>query len=55
MAGLLLELERDVLGDVAEPGALVEPLDETTPATPGAGVVVQPGHRLHPRGGVLEQ
>ena len=28
VAGLLLQLQRDVLGDVTEPGALAQPLDE---------------------------
>ena len=41
-----LQLEGDVLSDVAEPGALVEALDEAAAAAAGAGVVVEPGHGL---------
>ena len=42
----LLQRERDVLGDVTEPGALVEPLDEAAAAAAGAGVLAQPGQHL---------
>ncbi len=42
----LLQGEGDVLGDVAEPGALVEPLDEPAAAPAGAGVLAQPGQHL---------
>ena len=42
----LLQRQGDVLGDVTEPGALVEPLDEAAPAAAGAGVLAQAGQRL---------
>jgi hypothetical protein len=45
MAGLLLELQGDVLGDVAEPGALAQPLDEAALASARAGVLGQPGQQ----------
>ena len=42
----LLERQRDVLGDVAQPGALVEPLDEAAAASARARVLAQAGqHR----------
>ncbi len=45
----LLERQRHVLGHVAEPGALVEPLDEAAAAAAGAGVLAQA--RAVPAGG----
>ena len=42
----LLQRQRHVLGDVAEPGALVEPLHEAASTTAGAGVLAQAGQRL---------
>ena len=49
VAGLLLQLQRDVLGDVAEPGALLEPLEEAAAVAARAGV---PGQtRAAPRPG----
>ena len=42
----LLERQGGVLGDVAEPGALVEPLDEAAALAAGAGVLAQPGQHL---------
>ena len=46
VADLLLQRERDVLGDVPEPGALVEPLDEAAAAAARAGVLPQAGQQL---------
>ena len=46
MADLLLELQRDVLGDVAEPGALAQPLDEAALVAARAGVLGQAGQQL---------
>ena len=46
VAGQGLQLQRDVLGDVAEPGALVEPLDEAAAAPERAGVALEPGDEL---------
>ena len=46
VADHLLERQRAVLGDVAEPGALVEPLDEAAAAAARAGVLAQPGQHL---------
>ena len=43
VAGLLLELQRDVLGDVAQPGALVQPLDETAAAAAASSGAVSRG------------
>ena len=40
-AGEVLELEGDVLGDVAGPGAFLEPRDEAAAAAEGAGVVLE--------------
>ena len=42
----LLQCQRGVLGDVTEPGALVQPLDEAAAAATGAGVLAQAGQRL---------
>ncbi len=42
----LLQRQGRVLGDVTEPGALVQPLDEATPAATGAGVLAQAGQGL---------
>ena len=49
VADHLLEREGDVLGDVAEPGALVQPLDETAATAARAGVLAQA--RAAPRAG----
>ena len=46
VAGLLLQLQRDVLGDVAEPGALVQPVDEAAGDPARAGVPGQPRQQL---------
>ena len=46
----LLQRERDVLGDVAEPGALVEPLDEAAAAAARARVLAQAGQHLRAGG-----
>ncbi len=46
VADLLLQGERGVLGDVAEPGALVQALHEAAAAAAGAGVLAQPGQHL---------
>jgi hypothetical protein len=46
VADHLLERQGGVLGDVAEPGALVEPLHETAAATPRAGVLPEAGQEL---------
>ncbi len=43
----LLERQRAVLGDVAEPGPLVEPLDEAAATAAGAGVLAQARQHLH--------
>ena len=40
-AGEVLELERDVLGDVAGPGAVAQPRDEPAAAAERAGVVLE--------------
>src|SRR5262249_36310261 len=45
VAGDLLEGEGAVLGDVAEPGALVQPLDEAALAAARAGVLGEAGER----------
>ena len=45
-AGEVLELERDVLGDVAGPGAVLEPGDEPAAPAEGAGVVLEAGQGL---------
>jgi len=44
-AGLPLELEGAVLGDMPQPGALAQPLHEPAPAADPAGVVDQPGEQ----------
>ena len=44
--GLLLQLQREVLGDVAEPGALVEALDEAALLATRARVVLQAGEEF---------
>ena len=46
VAGLLLQLQRDVLGDVAEPGALVHPLEEAAGHAARAGVPGQARQQL---------
>jgi hypothetical protein len=46
VADELLQCERDVLGDVPQPGALVEALEEAAPTSARAGVLPQAGeHR----------
>src|SRR5207302_10626089 len=45
-AGLALELERDVLRDVADPRSVPEPGDETPGAPQRARVVLQSGQQL---------
>ena len=57
VADRLLQRQRDVLGDMAEPGAFVQPLDEAAAATAGAGVLAEPGQHVEqvvgePRQGV---
>ena len=51
-AGEVLQLEGDVLGDVAEPGPLAEPADEAAATAQRAGVVVE--RREHADEGVGE-
>ena len=46
VAGLLLQLQGHVLGDVPEPGALLQPLEEAAAVAARAGVPGQPGQRL---------
>ena len=46
VADHLLERQRGVLGDVPQPGALVEPLHEPAALAAGAGVLAQPGQHL---------
>ena len=46
VSGLLLQLQRDVLGDMPEPGAFAQPVDEATSDTPRAGVIPDPGKHL---------
>ena len=48
-AGEVLELQRDVLGDVASPRPLAETGDEATPAAEGAGVVLEARQQLDQR------
>ncbi len=43
-AGEVLELQRDVLGDVPDPRAVLESRDETAAAVQRAGVVLEGGH-----------
>ena len=45
----VLELERDVLGDVARPRPLPESRDEPAPATEAAGVILERGQHLRER------
>ena len=51
-AGEVLELERDVLGHVPDPGALAKPRDEPAAPAERAGVVLE--RRQHPDQGVDE-
>ena len=46
VADRLLQLQSDMLGDMAQPGALVQPLDEPAPPPAAAAVVGQPGQPL---------
>ena len=55
VANRLLQLQGDVLGHVAEPGALVQPLHEPAPTAAAAGVVGQPGQPLDQRVGEAGQ
>ena len=48
-AGEVLELERDVLGDVADPGAVAEPGDEAAAPAERAGVVLEAREHLDER------
>jgi len=48
-AGEVLELERDVLGDVAGPGAFLEPRDEAAAPTQAAGVVLEARQKIDQR------
>ena len=48
-AGLALELERDVLGDVADPGALAQPIREAADPPRAAGVLPDAGQHLQQR------
>ena len=48
-AGEVLELERDVLGDVAGPGAVAEPRDEPAAPAERAGVVLEGRQQLDER------
>src|SRR4051794_7932146 len=43
MADMVLQLERDVLGDMAEPRSAVEPLHEAAPAADRVAVLDQAG------------
>ncbi len=47
--GEVLELERDVLGNVARPRSVAQARDEATPATERAGVVLEGGQERHQR------
>jgi len=62
-AGEVLQLERDVLGDVAGPRSLAQPGDEATPTAEAAGVILEARQevdegfgeaRVQVRGEVLE-
>ena len=44
--GLALELQGDVLGDVARPRAVAQPGDEAAAASQRAGVILQPGEQV---------
>ena len=55
VADRLLQLQGDVLGDVADPGALVQPLDEPAAPAAAAGVVGQAGQPLDQRVGEAGQ
>ena len=46
MAGLLLQLQGDVLGDVTQPGAFAQALDEATLDPARAAVILQRGEEL---------
>ena len=48
-ARLALELEGDVLGDVADPGALAQPIGESADAPGAAGVLADAGQHLEQR------
>ena len=54
-AGQVLELERDVLGDVAHPGPLAEPGDEAAAAAERAGVVLERRQQRDERVGEVRQ
>ena len=49
VANSLLQLQCHVLGNMADPGALVQSLDETAPAATATAVICQSGQSLHQR------